>query len=456
MLIRNKLILRFTLLVLAIQLSFSAFVYYFHAASREQRFTNRLTGKAALSGRMLIKRGSLSKGFFGAFRRRDLLTLVGEQVSIYGPGGRLLYLSSDTISQAQNMLYLSRITPEKPVHFATGRRETVGLLYEHEGRAYRIFTSGIDEFGWAQLEKLRLILLVGNVGALVLIILAGWYFADESLKPISRVVRQVEKITASSLSQRVDEGNQRDEIAQLAITFNQMLAGLEQAFESQKSFLAHASHQLRTPLANLLGTLETSLDYDATLADTRQSLRSGIEEVRHLVELTNGLLALAKADSGLLPTEPVRLDECVAQALDYARAKCPDRDLRLEFGPLPTTDADVFMVPGNAQLLTTAIFNLLDNACKYSQASVTVSLGYADAQTLEVRVTDTGIGIAPHEIRRVFEPLYRAANGTAQPGYGLGLALTQKIVQLHGGQITLVSVLNQGSTVGVWLPAVAE
>lgn len=456
MLIRNKLILRFTLLVLAIQLCFSAFIYYFHAASREQRFTNRLTGKAALSGRILINRGSLSKGFFGSFRRRDLLTLVGEQVSIYGTNGRLLYLSADTISQAQNVRYLATITAEKPVRFAAGKRETVGMCYEHNGRAYRIFVSGIDEFGWGQLEKLRLILLVGNIGALVLIILAGWYFADESLKPISRVVRQVEKITASSLSQRVDEGNQRDEIAQLAITFNQMLGGLEQAFESQKSFLAHASHQLRTPLTNLLGTLETSLDYDPTLADTRQSLSSGIEEVRHLIDLTNGLLALAKADSVLLPTEPVRLDECVTQALDYARAKCPDRDLRLEFGPLPATDVDVFTLPGNAQLLTTAVFNLIDNACKYSRAPVVVYLGYANAQTLEVRVMDAGIGIAPSEVRRVFEPLYRAANNTAQPGYGLGLALTQKIVQLHGGQITLASVVNRGSTISVQLPAVAE
>ena len=259
MLIRNKLILRFTLLVLAIQLSFSAFVYYFHAAARQQRFSHRLAGKAIMTARLNLG-GAASPADSNAaparaFRRRDLLTIEQEEISIYAPDNRLLYVSDDTVSQMENLrqLALEPAAGGVPVRFLSGPLEAVALTYGPAGRTYRLFAAGYDELGRAQLASLRLILLAGNVGALVLIILAGWYFADESLKPIARVVKQVKRITARDLSRRVDEGNGTDEIAQLAITFNRMLGGVEQAFEAQKSFVGHASHELRTPLTAALG-----------------------------------------------------------------------------------------------------------------------------------------------------------------------------------------------------------
>ncbi|WP_052695641.1 sensor histidine kinase [Hymenobacter sp. AT01-02] len=234
-----------------------------------------------------------------------------------------------------------------------------------------------------------------------------------------------------------------------------LLSELEQAFESQKSFLSHASHELRTPLTTLMGTLETALTYDHTLEEARQSLGAGLEAARHLNGLTNSLLALAKVDGALPAPVPVRLDECLNQALEYAHSKYPGRELRLTFGDLPASEeADVFMVPGNAQLLTTALFNLLDNACKYSVGAIHSELGYAATHTLQVRITDTGRGLTPEELSHIYEPLYRAAGAAGRPGYGLGLPLTQKIVQRHGGRLELTSVAGEGTTATVWLPAV--
>jgi signal transduction histidine kinase len=147
----------------------------------------------------------------------------------------------------------------------------------------------------------------------------------------------------------------------------------------------------------------------------------------------------------------VRLDECLAQALGYAQAKYPGRDVQLSTGPAPGT-AEPFSLPGNAELLTTALFNLLDNACKYSQAAVQVDLGYADAHTLQVRVQDTGPGIAPADQARLFEPLFRARSAAGRPGFGLGLPLAQKVVRLHGGQLEIASAAGAGTTATVRLP----
>ncbi|OON68863.1 sensor histidine kinase [Hymenobacter sp. CRA2] len=454
MLIRNKLILRFTLLVVVIQLCFSLFVYYFHAATREQKFHNRLEGKIALTGRILIQRANLRSGILRTVRRRDLLTMPREQISIYSPHGRLLYASDDDIDQRGNLAHLAELRPQQQVSFRYNGRETLGAVYTHGDYDFRIFVGGYDDVGFQQVDKLRLILLIGNLGALALIVVAGWYFAEESLKPMARIVRQVRRITASNLSQRVHEGNQKDEVAQLAMTFNRMLAGLEQAFEAHKSFVSHASHELRTPLANALGTLETSVLYDTDLAEAKASMQSAMEEIRRLIELTNSLLALARADETAFSRTPVRLDECLAQAQDYCRAKYPGRAVRLAFGELPPELDEPFMVSGNEYLLTTALFNLLDNACKYSEAPVAVQLGYAGRRTLQITVRDEGIGIEPAALQRIYEPLFRAEDGRRKAtGHGLGLPITQKVIRLHGGELTVESASGQGTTATVQLPA---
>ena len=452
MLIRNKLILRFTLLVLAIQLCFSAFIYYFHAATREQRFTQRLAGKGIMTARLLLPQQQQSETALGSFHRRDLMTIINEQISIYDPQGHLIYTSADNLSQRQNSRHLPQVQPGRPALFTEGDLEAIGITHVYNGRTSRIFAAGLDRFGMMQLEKLRLILLVGNVGSLVLIILAGWYFADQSLKPVDRVVAQVERISAGRLSLRVDEGNGTDEIAHLAVTFNQMLTRVEQAFEMQKNFLSHASHELRTPLATVLGTLETSYAYDTDLPEARQSTASAIEDLKHLIGLTNALLALAKAEDTSFRRDTVRLDECLTQALSYCQGKYSSRRIQLEFGELPASDADPFVVRGNEQLLTTALFNLLDNACKYSTEAVLVRLGHQGTQ-LEVVIQDTGIGIATPELPRVTNALYRAENSRHMPGYGLGLTATQKIVERHGGTLHLASEQGQGTTATLLLPA---
>jgi signal transduction histidine kinase len=430
MLIRTKLILRFTILVAGLLVAFSAFVYYFQAAARRQRFVHRMESSALLAARVLIRSGQPA----GAVHPRDLLMMTGERLRVIGPTGQTLFAEAAAL----------------PAGLA-GQLESTRVRYKSQGIIYQVEIAAIDRLGRSQLDTLRLILVVGNVGTLLLIILAGWVLANQFLQPIARVVEQVEQITASNLSQRVEEGNRRDEIARLAITFNQMLAGVEQAFEAQKSFLSHASHELRTPLATLLGTLETSLAYDDNLTDSKESIASGLEDVRHLIALTNGLLTLARADAPSPRLLPVRLDECLTQALGYAQAKYPGRKVQLSVGPVPAT-TEPFSLPGNAELLTTALFNLLDNACKYSQAAVNVDLSYPDPDTLQVRVQDSGPGIAPADQARLFEPLFRARSAAGRPGFGLGLPLAQKVVRLHGGQLEIASAAGEGTTATVRLP----
>lgn len=448
MLIRNRLTIIFTLLATAIQVMLSLLVGYFYSLYRQEEFYSRLEGKARMAGRLLISKRHLHDDFFKNMVKTDLLTIVEEQISIYDSQHRLIFTNRNLKETEYYKEKIKNLSSTSLSEFKTGRLESILMPYRDQEQLFFIFSSGYDSIGLAKLATLQEILLLANLLGFALIVLAGWYFSGRVLKPISQIVDEVEQISAVDLHKRVHEGNRRDEIAQLAITFNRMLFRLEDAFVSQRSFVAHASHELRTPLTNTLGTLETSLRYDQNPADWRESMEIAIEELKKVISLTNGLLSLAKVTDGTVALVNVQVDDCLLNAIEQVQAKYPQRKLPLQF---LTNDEPYFTIKGNGALLTTAFLNILDNACKYSTQEVSVKLESTKAQMV-LTIADQGRGIDEMDIAHIFNPLYRGNNVEGVSGYGVGLAVTQKIIELHQGVLKISSHLNQGTTVRIYLP----
>ncbi len=448
MLIRNRLTIIFTLLATGIQLMLSLLVWYFYSLYRQEEFYSRLESKARVAGRVLISRRHLHDDFFKNMVRTDLLTLVEEQISIYDNRHRLVFTNRTLKESDYYKEKIPLLATNSLFEFKSGHLESIVIPYQDRGQLFYIFASGYDRIGLARLGTLQQILLLANLLGFALIVLAGWYFSGRVLHPISQIVDEVEQITATQLYKRVNEGNRRDEIAQLAMTFNQMLFRLEDAFVSQRSFVSHASHELRTPLTNTLGTLETSLRYDQDPGDWRESMEVAIDELKKVIALTNGLLGLAKVTDGTVALTTVQADDCLLNAIEYVQTRYPGRSLPLQF---MTSEEEPFTVKGNATLLTTAFLNVLDNACKYSSETVSVQL-QAARDLITVTVTDRGRGISAADAAHILDPLYRGDNVEGVPGYGIGLAITQKIVDLHQGVLQITSNVNQGTTVAISLP----
>ncbi|WP_020595765.1 sensor histidine kinase [Spirosoma panaciterrae] len=450
MLIRNRLTIIFTLLAMAIQVTLCLLVWYFYSLYRQEEFYSRLEGKARVAGRVLISRRHLHDDFFKNMVRTDLLTIVEEQISIFDQRHNLVFTNRTLKESDYYKEKIPLLATNSLFEFKNGHLESIVIPYQDRGQTFYIFASGYDRIGFAKLGALQEILLLANLLGFALIVLAGWYFSGRVLKPISRIVDEVEQITATHLHKRVNEGNQRDEIAQLAMTFNQMLFRLEDAFVSQRSFVSHASHELRTPLTNTLGTLETSLRYDQNPADWRESMEVAIEELKKVIALTNGLLGLAKVTDGPVPLTTVQVDDCLLTAIGQVQVKYPGRNIPLQFKA--GEEDGVFTVKGNTMLLTTVFLNVLDNACKYSDGAVAVELQAKEGQ-ISIRVSDRGRGISESDITHIFDPLYRGKNVEGVPGYGIGLAVTQKIIELHQGYLRIESVMNQGTSVLIQLPS---
>jgi signal transduction histidine kinase len=448
MLIRNRLTIIFTLLATGIQVMLSVLVLYLYSLYRQEEFFSQLRGKAHLTGRVLISRRHLHDDFFKNMVRTDLLTIVEEQISIYDHRRQLLFSNRPLIGSEFPQDKLEAAGTNSPVEFSNGHLESVLLPFRDRGQLFYVLSSGYDRIGFAKLSTLRQILLLANLLGFALIVLAGWYFSGRVLKPIAQIVEEVEQITAVDLHKRVQEGNRRDELAQLAMTFNRMLFRLEDAFISQRSFVSHASHELRTPLANTLGTLETSLRYDTNPADWRESMTVAIEEIRKVIALTNSFLGLAAVTDGTVALGTVQVDDCLLTALGQVQTRYPGRSFPLRFD---TDDTAGLTVRGNATLLTTAFLNVLDNACKYSDEAVSIQL-QTDEDHITVTVTDQGRGIDDADAAQVFDPLFRGKNVDGVPGYGIGLAMTRKIMALHQGDLLMTSRLHEGTRVVLRLP----
>jgi heavy metal sensor kinase len=328
-----------------------------------------------------------------------------------------------------------------PVRDDTG--QTVALV--QVARSERDVEIALHNLGVALSVILPATLLLATIG--------GIFLVGRMLDPIDRITLTAERISnGQDLSQRIGLPPRDDEVGRLAATFDHMLARLDLSFQQQRRFTADASHELRTPLALVMSQLDVALSQDRTAEEYRAVLVSTREDVQRLARLVDELLALARADAAqdAMVREPLDLQE-IAEDVSAAMAPLAEAaEVALEClpgSPVP--------IEGDQAGLTQLVVNLADNAIKYTSAGGRVCLSAsADGDWALLRVSDTGIGIAPEHLPHLFERFYRVdkARSRAAGGTGLGLAFCRWMAGTHDGSIEVESEPGVGSTFTVRLP----
>ncbi|HJY81856.1 MAG TPA: ATP-binding protein, partial [Candidatus Binatia bacterium] len=274
--------------------------------------------------------------------------------------------------------------------------------------------------------------------------------ARRALAPVDAIVETARKIEAEDLSRRIETAASNDELGRLAAVLNDMLARLERSFAAVRHFSADAAHELRTPLTILKGELEVALRSGLAEQEYQRVLSSCLEEVDRLSALVGDLLFLARSDSGNinLGHTPVNLAEVFEEVVPTLRALAETASIIFTVTAPPAV-----WVRGNSHMLFRLIFNLGENAIKYTPPGGTVEIALSqDDSVARLAVRDTGPGIAPEEQARIFDRFYRGDPARGRGGTGLGLALARSIVLVHNGQITVESVVGQGSCFYVTFP----
>jgi signal transduction histidine kinase len=290
-------------------------------------------------------------------------------------------------------------------------------------------------------------------GALLLVtlasVIAGWIVAGRALRPISRITATARSISDRTLDARIALDGPRDELRELADTFDSMLGRLEAAFESQRRFVANASHELRTPLAIVRTELDVTLDDPEAHEDDLRSMARVIRDANERMErLIASLLALASSEAGIVQARYADLAEVVAPALGRERA-FDDGSVQLESS---LTRAPVL---GDPVLLERLAANLVENAVRYNAA-----VGWVRVRTAVERgeavlhVANPGARIDPTAVEGLLEPFRRLESSRARStgGYGLGLAVVRAVAQAHGGRVAVLARREGGLEVTVSLP----
>lgn len=306
----------------------------------------------------------------------------------------------------------------------------------------------------ALLLELRTISLIGFGLVALLTGVAAYWLAGLTLRPVQRVGEAAKRIGASTLDTRLSLDGPKDEIKELADTFDGMLERLQQTFESQGRFIGDVAHELRTPLASLRTNLEVvTSDPQAGLEDYREMAATQERALTRLERLIADLLILARSEqSAQLPERSsIALGPLLEEVCSDLQATASARAVTLELH----NDLDI-VVQGDSTLLARVFSNLVENGIHYNRPGGRVTLRLEEKGPLAVvRISDNGIGIPPEKQAHIFERFYRVDHSPTcrLGGTGLGLSIVAAIVQQHGGQVQVESEPGEGSIFAIILPA---
>jgi signal transduction histidine kinase len=451
--IRNSIALLFFGITAVLLLVFAMLIYYAAANNRENEFYDMLVKEANTKASVLLNAGvdaSTLQTIYSTNRK-----LINEvEVAIYDTDFKLLYhdaVENDIVKESNTML--DSIIGLGNIRTSTGLYQITGSVFEHQQVKYIVTAAAYDGYGYAKLNNLRSTLVGLWLGSIIITLLLGRYMAGRLLNPISSIIHQAKRITATNLNLRLPEGNRKDELAEMAITFNQMLNRLEQSFDAQKHFVSHISHELRTPLTAMIAELEWLQSRERDIQTYKDAHQRLLQDISRMNRLVNSLLDLATAsyDTTRIQFARVRIDEILLDAHKRTLKARPDAEITLYFEQEDYPE-DYFTVYGNEYLIEIALANLMDNACKFSyDKACKVKLSQYQQQ-ISIEFTDNGTGIPPEEADVIFEAFGRGRQQKNTEGYGIGLALCKKIALIHGGDLRLIRSDNQGSTFGIRFP----
>ena len=435
-----KLTILFTIITAGILFVFATVIYQYAKKDREEEFYERIKIKALVKGELLFD-AKASPEILHQIHKNNLQVINAAEIAVYDENYKLLFHDdpvNDMVKETPAMF--KKILKKGEIQFYVGKSQAVGEKYVYNGRNYIITAVAYDFFGYDKIDRMFIHMIYSYIGAIVVICISGLFFSIRAFAPVQLITRKVNKITASKLDVRLDVNGSKDELSELGNTFNQMLDRLQSSFETQKSFVSNISHELRTPLAAIIAELELSLSHDRTSADYRLAIHNTLNDAKRLVRLSSSLLDLAKAgyDRTEISFKDIRVDEILLDARQIELQANPIYKIDINFEGGFEDDLEMAAL-GNEYLLKVAFDNLFNNGCKYSADNhCRVSINYSD-NNIELQFSNTGQSIAPQELGSIFKPFYRAANQTMAPGNGIGLSLTQKIILLHNGTISVQS-----------------
>lgn len=437
----SKIALFYTLVSVLTTVIIIAVFYIFSTQYINRLYASYLREKAYLTAQKHWEKDEVDEQSYQIIQRKydELL-----------PEAHEILLNMDSLSEVRDTLnkYLTQqqqtllIAGEDSIPFSFKYKDQLGaaLYYPDNEGNFIVLVMSRNAYGTEIQEHLLLLSIFLVLFSSVLIYFIGKLYSGRILVPLQHILKELKKIRANSLNRRLKKTGNNDELEEIIITLNSMLDRLDSAFKAEKSFVSHASHELNNPITAIQGECEISLLKERSTGEYVEALQRISSESKRLSNLIRHLLFLSRQDEELLKNN---MEETSLQDMLTDLTTGNDR-IRFHIQE-PGTQA---AVQANPYLLKIALKNIIDNACKYSEKEVDITLSRINQQVV-IEIEDRGIGIPQEEIEHIFQSFYRGSNTHDYAGQGIGLSLTMKIISAYNGKLEISSEIEKGTKVRV-------
>lgn len=448
--IRNRLSLQFSGLFAILLLGVLMAVYFVVSNHWQNTFFKQLEDRAFTVGHNYLAEDNFTKAEYDEVQRKYPRTLSQEKIRIYDINFSPTFIEEGDLKW--NKAILAEVIDKKKVNFKIGDEYVVGVFYRDNSGDFIVMAKATNDKGMAALKQLRTVMLGSLIIALLITFFLSRWFAGYFLIPITRINRHVSRKDISTLYPIPTQDMSKDEIRTLSETINELFRRLQDSFDNQQAFVSHASHELKTPIASLMGNAEIALRQSRSEDEYKKVLQGVVNDATHMDQMINNLLALSQLDSSVYPLHKHAFEEFWWTMIDHLIAA--QKDLNLELNINTEEELHKLFFNGNGNLLELALSNVIFNASKFSENEPVELILETDDDNIMIIVKDQGIGIRKEDLDKLFLPFYRSSNAFGIKGTGLGLSLAHKIVLLHKGQLLIDSELGVGTTVILKIPKV--
>ncbi|WP_158796625.1 HAMP domain-containing sensor histidine kinase [Pedobacter sp. L105] len=444
--IKDRLAIYFTLVSTLTMLCVLCVIYFTFQKVLESEFFERLTDRTMVTAKLYLKADEIPSDALNKVRAEYLVKLKGEVIRIYNERNSAAFIGDDQQFWGSETINLVR--QQGRLQFVEGDRQVVGIYYKDNQGAFVILASAIDYGTQSRLLKLLKVMSVVFVVIFLGLLLSGRFIAKRILSPLNVFIDQVKMIKSSNLHFRVEEGSNKDEIFLLSQNFNKLMEHLEHSFILQKTFVANASHELRTPVTRMVIGAEIALSKVRKSEDYEKALHSVLEDAEKLGNIITALMNLAQADLEYSSSlaEDIRIDDLIWQLQAEWNERKGKNKLTVEMKNLPLTDDSALIIKANPTLLQIALDNIIGNAFKFSDnQQVSCVLELTD-KGVTLNISDQGVGISEDKVDQIFKPFYSSSGKFEHAGNGMGLYMAHKIISLFDGTITVSSPNGSGTS----------
>ncbi|KPH11401.1 HAMP domain-containing sensor histidine kinase [Chryseobacterium sp. ERMR1:04] len=429
-------------------------IFFAYYDSTKIAYFDRLRNTALISAIYYLEKDELPKDRHAQIKKEYHHLIENSQVAVYDQKNQVTF-GQNLGDKNIKPYHLKIARSNKSVQFLVENNFYYGIFYKDNQGDFVVFAKASSGSFNSQMIRLSIIMLAVLIMGLLAIYFLSRYLSKIIYKPISNIVERINNVEYNDISQAITSTNTDDELEELIKSYNKLFGRISESILLQQNFINYVSHEFKTPLAAISGNLEVFAQKDRTPEEYREVVKESLENVYEIENILNNLLLM----SGLTKLEKshkqVRVDELIWKIYEKLNSKAQEKQISITIN-LKVTKPALLEFPGNETLLYLALYNIVENAIKYSGPSPISVTMLEENQQLQIEIKDQGKGIAPDDLKKITETFYRGKNVDNIKGSGIGLSLSKSIFDHHDVMMKISSVVGKGTTVLLTFPTISK